>query len=197
MTVSQQDTKTLRVYDITRNSRANGPGSRTVIHLAGCTIHCKGCFSQHTWDSAAGEELEVDELLLNVIFDGTPDGVSISGGEPLEQSEGLLALLNKLDKLNLPKGLLLFSGTTATTRSRNPLWPAIKEKLDAAVLGPYKERQAVHPVVGLASSSNQLVETYTSKITPQELLACPSVEVKIGVSQLKISGFPRGLGGIA
>ena len=33
---------------------ANGPGVRVALFVSGCTVHCKGCFNQESWDFAAG-----------------------------------------------------------------------------------------------------------------------------------------------
>ena len=36
---------------------ANGPGVRVSLFVSGCTVHCKGCFNQESWDFAAGKPL--------------------------------------------------------------------------------------------------------------------------------------------
>jgi anaerobic ribonucleoside-triphosphate reductase activating protein len=89
---------TLRVYRIYHNSVVEGPGRRSVAQLAGCLLRCTGCYVPETHDPRGGVELtvgEVVELLLDE--QGAPrDGVTVLGGEPFLQPEGLAALLGAL-----------------------------------------------------------------------------------------------------
>jgi len=85
-----------------------GPGRRIGIWLQGCSIGCKGCVSQDTWDLAGGAETSVDALLgwcRRVADPEGPAGVTISGGEPFDQPEALLALLRALDGWRAGAGL--------------------------------------------------------------------------------------------
>lgn len=76
-----------------------GPGTRVGIWVQGCDIGCAGCASVDTWDRADGTDLTVAELVAAVdrlVGDGACDGVTISGGEPLDQSEALVELIPAL-----------------------------------------------------------------------------------------------------
>ena len=74
---------------------ALGPGRRVGIWLQGCSIGCRECVSQDTWPSSIGET-SVAALLPGVTAalraDATLTGVTISGGEPLEQAVALAEL---------------------------------------------------------------------------------------------------------
>ncbi|WP_088346494.1 MULTISPECIES: 4Fe-4S single cluster domain-containing protein [Rhodomicrobium] len=88
---------------------ALGPGRRIGIWFQGCSIRCAGCMSRDTWSfSRAGEPVET------VVARITPwlaeaDGVTISGGEPFDQPEGLLALLAGL-RQSFDGDVLAYSG---------------------------------------------------------------------------------------
>ncbi len=72
-------------------------GVRAVIWFQGCTIGCPGCFNPETHSPGGGRETEVEELVGKIVgLGGSIDGVSISGGEPFQQPEGLLALVKPL-----------------------------------------------------------------------------------------------------
>ena len=73
-----------------------GPGKRLGIWMQGCSIHCPGCISADTW--AVGKGVIELEHLLTSIESWLPnaDGVTISGGEPFDQFQPLLALLQSL-----------------------------------------------------------------------------------------------------
>lgn len=175
------------VYAITYGSRVNGPGRRNILHLSGCSIRCPGCFSKHTWERKSGTEYPVTEVLRQLLLHD-PEGVSISGGEPLEQASGILQLLQLLP--DLPKGILMFTGTNTVDRLYIPEWSGIRAKLDVAIAGPYVAGDSTQPVMGLVSSPNQRVFNYTDKISAAELLASPQVEIIVGADGMRLLGFP-------
>ena len=88
-------------------SRVNGPGKRFVLWTQGCSKGCKNCYNPNTW-KFEGKEMSPEEI-LELIENFEVDGITLTGGDPLEQ-EDILILLEGLYKLNLPKGIILFSG---------------------------------------------------------------------------------------
>ncbi|MFJ4948445.1 4Fe-4S single cluster domain-containing protein [Streptomyces sp. NPDC088760] len=72
-----------------------GPGKRLGVWFQGCSLACPGCMSRHTWDPAAGTATTVAEVLAlwrRALADGA-DGLTVSGGEPLQQAAALAELL--------------------------------------------------------------------------------------------------------
>jgi anaerobic ribonucleoside-triphosphate reductase activating protein len=117
-----------------------------------------------------------------------PEGVSISGGEPLDQAEGILALLTLLPPL--PKGVLMYTGTTVKQRAQLPLWGEIRKRVDLLVAGPYVQERRVWPVTRLLSSSNQVLHYLGDKLGPADLEGGAQVEVIVG-KEIRTLGFPR------
>ncbi|MEV6603056.1 4Fe-4S single cluster domain-containing protein [Kutzneria sp. NPDC051319] len=92
--------ETLRVARALYPVTALGPGRRLGIWTQGCPLACKGCMSRDTWDPAGGEALTVEdlvELCRDAMAQGA-DGLTVSGGEPLQQPEPLGALLAGVDE---------------------------------------------------------------------------------------------------
>ncbi|KVL76364.1 4Fe-4S single cluster domain-containing protein [Burkholderia ubonensis] len=86
-----------------------GPGRRIGIWFQGCTIRCPGCISMDTWASAGGETT-IDAVLAQVrTWLPEADGITISGGEPFDQPEALIALLRGLRRLSADD-VLVYSG---------------------------------------------------------------------------------------
>ncbi|MFF5436097.1 4Fe-4S single cluster domain-containing protein [Streptomyces achromogenes] len=78
-----------------------GPGKRLGVWFQGCSLACAGCMSRHTWDPAAGTSTTVAEVLglwRRALADGA-DGLTVSGGEPLQQAEALAGLLTGAARL--------------------------------------------------------------------------------------------------
>ncbi len=106
------------VFDIIEFAVHDGPGLRTTVFLKGCPLRCSWCHNPEglhpapqILTSPAGERLagrvwEASELaaLLNRQGDllrPNGGGVTFSGGEPLAQYEFLLAVLARLDHLDV------------------------------------------------------------------------------------------------
>ena len=66
---------------------ANGPGVRVSLFVSGCTHHCLGCFQPETWDFNYGKKFTDETIweILRLLEPNYIDGLSILGGEPLDQ----------------------------------------------------------------------------------------------------------------
>lgn len=75
----------------------DGPGIRFVVFLQGCPLRCKFCHNPDTWDIKEKKIQESPEETLKKIkryknYFGKKGGVTVTGGEPLVQSEYVLEL---------------------------------------------------------------------------------------------------------
>lgn len=137
-----------------------GAGRRVCVWVQGCALACPGCASVDTWDAAQGTHYEpaaLAERLAELVSQENLDGLTVTGGEPLDQPAQLAELIAEL-KARLSSSpqaarfdVLLFSGYArgAAKRRAGALW----ELLDAAVCGPY--RQHLPSDAPLVASSNQ------------------------------------------
>lgn len=75
-----------------------GPGDRVCLWTQGCKKRCKGCISPEL-QPYNGNEIDEDvlaKILIQVAHKNNCTGITISGGDPLEQSQALLKLLTLL-----------------------------------------------------------------------------------------------------
>lgn len=90
----------LRVHSIESLGTFDGPGIRLVIFLQGCNFSCSYCANPDTITLKGGDVMETEEIVGMAInqkpFFGKKGGVTISGGEPLLQAEGILRLFRRL-----------------------------------------------------------------------------------------------------
>lgn len=95
----------LRIHSFESFGTVDGPGIRYVIFLQGCPLRCKYCQNRDTWDIHAGTLYDTNEILETILryqnYIKPTGGVTISGGEPLLQQEGLITLFRKLKKYNI------------------------------------------------------------------------------------------------
>lgn len=76
-----------------------GPGNRVGIWTQGCTKRCKGCMSGELQTFDQTKDIPVDLLISIIVSEARRNkcrGITISGGDPLEQSEQLYFLLKGL-----------------------------------------------------------------------------------------------------
>lgn len=79
------------VHSFHTAAAADGPGVRFAIFLSGCPFRCKYCHNPDTWEMKRGTLRTVDSLLDEIkkyaSFLRMAGGLTITGGEPLAQSE--------------------------------------------------------------------------------------------------------------
>ena len=75
----------MNVIKITHFDTANGKGIRTVLWVAGCEHHCKGCHNQFTWDKNIGEPFSEQHKvdIWQSLQQPYIKGITFSGGDPL------------------------------------------------------------------------------------------------------------------
>jgi anaerobic ribonucleoside-triphosphate reductase activating protein len=121
----------VRVAGYYHHSLVEGPGRRSSVLLAGCDLACPGCWVPHLHPSGAGSLVPVD-VMAAALLDPAHErnGVSILGGEPFLQPEGLLALNRALRKRGC-QHIVCYSGYTyEVLRRRSAREPAIGQVLD-------------------------------------------------------------------
>jgi anaerobic ribonucleoside-triphosphate reductase activating protein len=125
----------LRVNHILESSKVQGPGERITIWVQGCSIHCPGCNNKDTWDINGGDEIEVNELLDRVLSSDSA-GLTISGGEPLDQLDATLELVKGVFDF---KSVFLCSGYTFENIKLNK--KEILSYIDILCSGPFDQTQ--------------------------------------------------------
>ncbi len=113
----------------------DGPGVRCVIFMQGCPLRCKCCHNPETWEFNKGEMYTPEQLMSKIrryrSYFGKDGGVTVSGGEPLCQSE----FVKELFKICKQEGI-----STCLDTSGCVLSDSVKELLDVTdiVLLDYK-----------------------------------------------------------
>lgn len=166
-----------RIHAFEPRSRANGPGARFVVWFQGCTLGCPGCFNPTTHDADGGRLIALDELVaeLTRAAEAGIEGLSLSGGEPLQQPEAARALLDAARALGL--STLAFSGYTLDEIRALPGGPDVLARLDVLIDGRYVARERL--AVGLRGSANQRIQLFTPRYTRADVEATPVAEIRI------------------
>lgn len=95
---------------------ANGPGIRVSLFVSGCNRHCKNCYNKEAQNFDNGEPFnqEIYRTILEYVAKTHCSGLSILGGEPLDQNaNGLIALFELVQDVHkLGKTVWLWTGYT-------------------------------------------------------------------------------------
>ena len=99
-----------RIHSVETFGAVDGPGIRYVIFFQGCALKCKYCHNRYTWETKAGKEVTVSELITQIkkykeYIKYSKGGVTATGGEPLLQQKFLIELFTELKKLGFHTAL--------------------------------------------------------------------------------------------
>ena len=93
-----------RIHSFESFGAVDGPGIRYVVFFQGCPLRCIYCHNPDTWPPEGGQEVSVEEI-VDRILPYRPflrgGGVTLTGGEPLLQSEFVCALIQALHTYGL------------------------------------------------------------------------------------------------
>ena len=178
-----------------------GPGTRLGVWVQGCHVGCRGCVARDTWNPEAAVAVPVARLVDDSVaaVTGELDGVTISGGEPFEQPDALVELVDGLRAAFGDRPGIDFLGYSglALVELRDRL-PHVLERFDAVIAEPFVAALATEePWRG---SSNQSVtplsdlgrRRYTSSGSGAgDIGVGRAVQVHAAGGRLAVIGIPR------
>ena len=121
-------------------SSVNGPGLRLTLWVQGCALNCKGCFNQSTHAREASTLMSVHDLAKKINALDIA-GVTLSGGEPLDQAPALEKLIHAV---NGEKNWILCTGYTPKEIFQNEAMIRVVKAVDLTLAGRYLQN-AKHP----------------------------------------------------
>lgn len=150
--------ESIYLYRIYHHSTVDGPGRRSVIQVAGCSILCAGCYIPETHLRANGRLVSITEIILEIDEkSGEHDGVTILGGEPFDQLESLEILVKRLKA----KGyhLVIYSGYTVENllERNSQSINRILAKTDLLIDGAFQRELASNAGEYRGSSNQRLI----------------------------------------
>jgi len=138
-------------------SICDGPGIRTIVFVQGCTRHCPGCHNPETWNPTAGYSVDVSLLAKEINEKSYIKRVTISGGEPLEQLQAVIKLVNLLT-------IEGFDVCLYTSYSISDVPNCLREKLYSVKTGEFR-KELITSTTEFIGSSNQVFHNYKEMST--------------------------------
>jgi anaerobic ribonucleoside-triphosphate reductase activating protein len=179
---------TLRVHDFLENSLSNGPGRRAVLWVQGCTLGCPGCFNPETHPSIQGNIVPIEDIFHRIqSLAGSIEGVTISGGEPLQQRLPLEILLQQIHT-QTSLSVILFTGYSWEEVNQMPRIQSLLNHVDVLLAGRYL--QNLHLGKTLLGSSNKTIHFLSERYTLADMEQIPSTEILLDLNgEIVLSGI--------
>lgn len=165
----------MKVLTITTPDIENGFGCRVTIWFSGCNRRCPGCHNPHTWNYNQGQPLFSDKV-LNKIYEEVDkkyiQGITLSGGDPFDQSEeDLKELLEfiKEFKVRFPgKDIWVYSGGLYEDFIKNDTIRDILLWCNVLVDGPFIQEKKILDLPFRGSTNQRIIDLqksiYSNKI---------------------------------
>ncbi|MBN2616720.1 MAG: pyruvate formate lyase-activating protein [Spirochaetales bacterium] len=135
-----------RIHSCETMGSVDGPGIRYVIFFQGCNMKCLYCHNRDTWNKNDGNLKDLDQLVQDIeslqgFYSRDSGGVTVSGGEPLLQSEFISGLFDKIHLLGLTTAVDTSGHVALTPEVKLVLSKTDYILLDVKSLDPVKHRE--------------------------------------------------------
>lgn len=187
----------LRVAAIVDDTEAEGPGRRWALWVQGCPLRCAGCCNPEMFAADRGEAIGLDALDARLARATAVEGISVLGGEPFAQADGVAALAEAARRRGLT--VMVYSGyTLAELRARpEPGVARLLAATDLLVDGRYDRAHPEPPPPRgrrWIGSTNQGMHHLTAAYAPDDprLRAPNTVELRWRDGALVVNGWPAG-----
>ncbi|MET7606619.1 4Fe-4S single cluster domain-containing protein [Streptomyces avermitilis] len=143
---------------------ALGPGLRSVVWVQGCPFSCPGCMSSDWIPRTPARSAEPAVLAAELVADPAVDGLTFSGGEPMQQAAALAELARCARRIR-DLTLVCFTGYRLERLRARPPAPGVDmllDEVDVLVDGLYAAER--NDGRGLRGSTNQQVHHLTGRL---------------------------------
>lgn len=150
----------LATLEIQRDSIVDGEGIRSIIWTQGCTHHCPGCHNPETHSFQEGYVIEVEDVKEKIKQLEGQDGITFSGGDPIEQAKACAEIAKYCKQLGL--NIWCYTGYTfEELLKKMQIFPEIKEFLeliDVLVDGKFVLSEKSYDVTFRGSKNQRLID---------------------------------------
>lgn len=174
---------------------SEGPGKRFALWVQGCAIRCPACCNPEMFAFVERHLKPIDEVLAMILEARDAhqiEGITILGGEPTAQAEGLAQLAQSVRQEGL--SVMLFSGHTLEElhAQASDGITALLDACDLLVDGRYEQELHTDDRRWIGST-NQEVHFLTERYSPEDEAweKANTVEITFDGKELLISGFPH------
>jgi anaerobic ribonucleoside-triphosphate reductase activating protein len=163
----------------TSYSTVNGPGYRYVVWVQGCKLNCKDCFNPETHSYNVATTMDIENIASEINSNPLIEGITISGGEPLDYSIVLICLL-KLIRQSLTT--IIFTGYTIKEITKDTEKLKLVKNVDLVLSGRYNNKLE-HPYLG------KKIMNITGRVDYNYFMPKRNIEYSINKSKVTKTGI--------
>lgn len=132
------DEASIWLYRLYHNSVVDGPGRRSVVSVAGCSIRCLGCYVPETHERENGTLVSITTIVSEIVKNrANHDGVTILGGEPFDQAGPVAELVFRLKRHGFHVTIYSGYNIEALIQRKDPNIDFILTHKDLLIDGPF------------------------------------------------------------
>lgn len=146
--------------DLQPDSIVDGEGIRTVLWTQGCPHNCKGCHNPGTHDFNAGEVVDVKDVIEALREIKNQDGITLSGGDPVCQSEACYEISKAAHEMGL--NVWCYTGFTYEAMLQNPSRRKLLEEIDVLVDGKFVLEEKSYDLYFKGSRNQRIIDVQKS-----------------------------------
>ncbi|MBR4783884.1 MAG: anaerobic ribonucleoside-triphosphate reductase activating protein [Fibrobacter sp.] len=162
----------LRIAGIEPESFVDGPGIRMTIFTQGCHHNCPGCQNPQTHDFNGGRDIDIEEIVSMLDDNPLLDGVTFSGGDPMDQAEALIPLARIIKERGL--NLVIFTGYTyerlMELAAGRPGFTELLSYADILIDGPFIMAKKSLEIKFRGSSNQRIIDVPKSLVEGRVVL---------------------------
>ena len=165
----------IQIAGTVNDSIVDGPGLRYAVFVQGCSHHCPGCQNPETHDPQGGHEENTANLIAKMKKNPLLSGITLSGGEPMEQPVPCLELAKAAHENRL--NVWCYTGYTweELLEQNNPDRIALLKQVDVLVDGPFIMTQKSLELDYCGSKNQRLIDVPVSFREKKPVLWTPPV----------------------
>lgn len=170
-----------------------GPGKRAVVWVQGCARNCPGCFAPSYQPFQQATLVDAEGLAALILANPNISGVTFSGGEPVNQAQGLVRVIDILHKKRPNLTFISYTGFLLSELQKKPPFPFVSDylsRLDVLIDGAYI-KELDDGRTGLKGSRNQTVHHFTERLRHFDFDHHPRrSEVRVKDQEILLIGVP-------
>ena len=146
--------------DLQPDSVVDGEGIRTVLWTQGCPHACKGCHNPQTHSFNDGVLVDVEEVIEALSEIKHQDGLTLSGGDPVCQSEACYEISKAAHSMGM--NVWCYTGFTYETMLQNPKHRKLLEEIDVLVYGKFILEEKSYDLHFRGSRNQRIIDVQQS-----------------------------------
>jgi len=151
-----------RIADYKPFSMVDGEGVRCSLYVSGCLFACPGCFNLAAQSFRYGEPYsrELENQIMADLAQPFVQGLSLLGGEPFQNPQVCLELVDRLREELPSKDVWAWTGYTFEWLRKRGSWSQLRlmEQVDVLVDGPFRQDLKDLTLPFRGSSNQRLID---------------------------------------